>query len=188
MIPSIRNCFVIMKRYGMLENIKAHSIVVAKIALLIAKGLEREGIDICVKKAAAGALLHDIGKSVSLKNGGDHTKIGRQICLRNHFEEIADIVGEHVLLRGYKLEGDYSEKEIVYYADKRVNHDKIVTLGERLAYILERYGNNDQELRHRIRKNFELCGKVEEKLFSRLNFRPEKLSFFIGKQKNMLNF
>ena len=187
MIPSIDTCFVMMKKYGMLDNIKAHSVVVAKIALLIAKGLEEAGVDISVNKATAGALMHDIGKTASLKYGGDHSEIGRQICLRNHFEEIADIVREHVLFKDYELDGDYSEKEIVYYADKRVNHDVIVSLDERLNYILERYGNNQQDLLRRIKKNFRLCARVEKKLFTKLNFRPDFLSVLVDKEKTVLN-
>ncbi|MBW2035719.1 MAG: HD domain-containing protein [Deltaproteobacteria bacterium] len=171
----------------MLENIKAHSVVVAKIARLIAKGIEQAGVDISIEKATAAALMHDIGKTASLKYGGDHTEIGRQICLRNHFEEIADIVREHVIFKDYELDGDYSEKEIVYYADKRVNHDRIVSLDERLAYILERYGNNQQDLCRRIKKNFKLCAKVEKKLFTKLNFRPESLSRLVEKEEIMLN-
>lgn len=177
-----------MKRYGMLDNIKAHSVVVGRITLLIAKGLEKAGLDISVKKATAGALMHDIGKTASLKYGGDHTEIGRQICLRNHFEEIAGIVREHVILKNYELDGEYSEKEIVYYADKRVNHDRIVSLDERLRYILERYGNNEQDLHVRIKKNFELCAGVEKKLFTKLNFMPDALSAMVEKEKSMLNF
>lgn len=187
MIPSIETCFLLMEKYGMLENIKAHSVVVAKIARLIAKGLEQAGVDISIEKATAAALMHDIGKTASLKYGGDHTEIGRQICLRNHFEEVADIVREHVVFKDYELDGDYSEKEIVYYADKRVNHDRIVSLDERLAYILERYGNNQQDLCRRIKKNFKLCAKVEKKLFAKLNFRPESLSRLVEKEEIMLN-
>lgn len=187
MIPSIETCFLLMEKYGMLENIKAHSVVVAKIARLIAKGLEQAGVDISIEKAIAAALMHDIGKTASLKYGGDHTEIGRQICLRNHFEEVADIVREHVVFKDYELDGDYSEKEIVYYADKRVNHDRIVSLDERLVYILERYGNNQQDLRRRIKKNFKLCAKVEKKLFTKLNFRPESLSRLVEKEEIMLN-
>lgn len=187
MIPSIETCFLLMEKYGMLENIKAHSVVVAKIARLIAKGLEQAGVDISIEKTTAAALMHDIGKTASLKYGGDHTEIGRQICLRNHFEEIADIVREHVIFKDYELDGDYSEKEIVYYADKRVNHDRIVSLDERLAYILERYGNNQQDLCRRIKKNFKLCAKVETKLFTKLNFRPESLYSLVEKEEIMLN-
>ena len=70
----------------------------------------------------------------------------------------------------------YSEKEIVYYADKRVNHDKIVSLQERLAYILERYAKKKKNLHHLIKKNFELCARIEQKLFKWLKFSPESLA------------
>ena len=179
MIPSIEMCFHLMDKYQMLENIKAHSIVVTKVAHLIARGLRDAGLDISLKKTTAGALLHDIGKTDSLYSGENHSEIGQQICLQNHFYEIADIVREHVILKDYNLSDNYSEKEIVYYSDKRVNHDKIVTLEERLNYILGRYGRNQERLHQLITKNFELCKKVEEKLFSKLDFSHESLAHLV---------
>jgi uncharacterized protein len=175
MIPSIETCFHLMDRYRMLENIRAHSIVVAKITHLIARGLLDAGLAVSVEKATAGALMHDIGKTTALRSGGDHSKIGRQICLTHHIDEIADMVGEHVRLKDYDLNGHYSEKEILFYADKRVNHDKIVDLEDRLAYILGRYGRNQEELCRAIKENFEVCKQVEIKLFRKLNFSPESL-------------
>ena len=175
MIPTLNVCFEIMYKYEMLDNIKSHSVVVARVAHLIAKGLMDAGIDISVEKVMAGALLHDIGKTPSLRSGGDHCEIGRQICLQNHLDEIADIVGEHVTLKDYSISGTYSEKGIVYYADKRVNHDSIVSLQERLAYIILRYGRNQEGLCRQIRKNFEFCKLVEKRLFSKLDFSPEAL-------------
>jgi hypothetical protein len=74
------------------------------------------------------------------------------------------------------LNGRYSEKEIVFYADKRVNHDKIVSLTERLDYLIERYGGNQKGLEDAIRMNFDLCKAVEKKLFTRLDFGPESLA------------
>ena len=179
MIPSIKMCFRLMDKYQMLENIKAHSIVVAKVAHLIARSLRNAGFDISLKKTTTGALLHDIGKTISLNSGENHAEIGQQICLENHFYEIADIVKEHVILKDYNLSDNYSEKEIVYYSDKRVNHDKIVTLEERLNYILGRYGRNQERLHQLITKNFELCKKVEEKLFSKLDFSHESLPHLV---------
>ena len=176
MIPSIETCFQLMERYQMLDNIKAHSVMVAKAAHLIAGGLKDAGLEISVFKATAGALMHDIGKTASLKSGRDHAEIGRQICLDNYLDEIADIVGDHVRMKNYNLNGSYSEKEVVFYADKRVNHDKIVFLEERLTYILDRYGRNQEDLCRQIRKNFKLCGQVEKKLFSKLNFSSNALS------------
>ena len=166
----------LMERYHMLGHIRLHSIVVAKVSHLIARGLRDVGFDISIEKVTAGALLHDIGKTISLGTGDDHARIGRDICMENHLHEIAEIVDQHVLLKNYSIASDYSEKEIVYYSDKRVNHDQIVTLEERENYILDRYGGNASGLRKRIRKNFALCRKVESKLFDRLDFDPGILS------------
>jgi len=164
-----------MEEHGMPEHIRAHSLMVTRIALVIAGRLKDAGTTLSIPLVRAGALMHDIGKTPALKRGLDHSEVGRQICLEHHFDEVADIVGEHVRLKDYRLDGEFSEKEIVYYSDKRVNHDKIVSLEERQAYILDRYGKNHQALRERIQENFRLCKKVESKLFSRLNFGPEAI-------------
>ena len=179
MIPTVQECFHLMDKYAMLENIRAHTVVVGKIAFLIARDLHRSGIDVSVKKATVGALLHDIGKTPSLKSGENHAEIGMQICLENNLDEIAPIVREHVRLKNYELEGSYCEKEIVFYSDKRVNHDRIVSLNERMDYIIDRYALGKEDLREAIRKNFLLCSRVEEKLFRKLAFRPESLPLWV---------
>jgi len=173
MIPSIKECYRYMDKYHMLTHIKAHSVVVARVARMIARGLREVNPDLSVSKTTVGALLHDIGKTPSINSGGDHAEIGKRICMENGFDEIAPIVAEHVDLKNYRLNGVGSETEVVYYADKRVKHDKIVSLKEREDYILKRYGRNQEELCRRIKLNFRLCGQVEEMLFRKLNFSPE---------------
>lgn len=175
MIPSIQVCFRLMEDYKMLEHIKAHSVVVAAVARAIAADLKGAGMPLSIRKATAGALMHDIGKTASLESGEDHAELGRRICVANELYEISDIVAEHVVLKNYSPEGALTEKEVVYYADKRVNHDRIVDLKERLAYILTRYGGSREPLCLRIRKNFEVCRQVEKKLFERLGFTPDAL-------------
>jgi uncharacterized protein len=164
-----------MDRYEMLDHIRSHSIMVARVARVLAKSLKQEGMAVSVSKTTVGALLHDIGKTASLASGGDHAEMGRLICIQNQFSEVADIVGEHVKIKHYKPEAALSEKEIVYYSDKRVNHDQIVSLDERLAYILERYGGNHEMIHQRIRDNFDLCRRVEARLFGLLDFGPDSL-------------
>jgi len=180
MVPSIQACYRLMDMYHMLDNIRAHSVVVAKVARLIACGLQAAGIDISLDTVTVGALLHDIGKTGSLTSGVDHSQLGRDICLSHHFDEIAPIVAEHVRLKEYTVNGNYSEKEIVFYADKRVNHDQVVSLHERLHYILGRYGRGQEPLSQAIQKNFALCRQVEDKLFCKLPFRPEDLSQLVA--------
>jgi len=179
MIPSAEECFEFMKQYEMLDNIKAHSIVVEKIATIIGRGLKDAGVDISLQRITAGALLHDIGKTLYLNTGDDHASQGKQICLQNHLDEIADIVGEHVRLKNYNPDEAIHEKEIVYYADKRVNHAVVVSLQERLRYLLRRYAKNRGDIRQRIRDNFNLCKVVERKLFANLQFKPEDIAGMI---------
>lgn len=175
MIPSYEKCLEAWDRYSMLDNIRAHSLLVARIALLLAKNLRAQGFPVSVAKTTAGALMHDIAKTRSIQSGEDHSELGRRICLTHHFDEIADIVAEHVRLRSFDLNGVYSEKELVYYADKRVNHDRVVSLEERLEYIISRYGADDPDRCSAIRSNFGRCRSIERKIFSKLDFGPEAL-------------
>jgi putative nucleotidyltransferase with HDIG domain len=175
MVPSRDLCFQLMDRYGMWENIKAHSIMVQKISTLLADSLRDAGENLHTNLVTAGALMHDIGKSLCLESGEDHAAKGVEICLENHLEEIAGIVGEHIRLKHFDEKAPISEKEIVYYADKRVNHDRIVSLDERLDYLLAQYGRNEDWICQRIRDNFLQCREVEKKLFRKLTFGPEEL-------------
>jgi uncharacterized protein len=176
MIPTVRECFVLMVKYGMLDNIKAHSIMVKKVAALLAGNLCDAGEKLRLDVVTAGALMHDIGKTLCLNSSEDHAKKGKEICLENQLHEIADIVAEHIILAEYDPNNPVSEKEIVYYADKRVNHDKIVSLEERMEYLLTNYGRNQEWIHRRIRDNFRLCKDVEKKIFSKLSFTPDALA------------
>ena len=180
MIPTEQQCYDLMEQYQMLDNIREHSIVVAEITRVISSGLVASGIDLSVEKAVAGALLHDIGKTQCLQTGGDHAALGRNICLQHRFDEIGDIVAEHIWLRDYSPDGVYEEKEIVYYADKRVLHSSVVSLKERKQYIIGTYARKDHRLRRLISENFNTCQEVEKKLFSKLGFGPQDLAELVG--------
>ena len=180
MVPTVDQCLSLMEKYGMLENIRAHSVVVEKVASLLAQSLRQVGEHLVLEKVTAGALMHDIAKTECLRTKEDHAEKGKEICLDHRFYEIADIVGEHVVLSVFDSNHAVREEEIVYYADKRVNHDVVVSLEERLAYLLDHYGRGREPLRERIRKNFNLCKAVEKKIFSRLPFQPEEVALLIN--------
>ncbi len=159
----------------MLDNIRAHSLMVARVASVLLQELTNHlGPDSSVfaskKLVLAGALLHDIAKTPCLKNRCDHARHGRDICIQLGFPEVAEVVREHVTLTEFSLErynkGLFLAKELVYYADKRVRHDEIVSLEERLEYILVNYGNNDPGRYSQIRANFDKCLQLEVCLFS----------------------
>ena len=187
-IPGVKECFDLMDQYQMLPNIKHHSIVVARVAEIITNGLIAAGHKLSMDRIIAGALLHDIGKTACLDNDDDHAAKGVEICLAHNLNPIADIVGEHVILTNYSPGNDFAEKEIVYYADKRVNHDQVVSLAERLAYILERYGLNNIVRCQAIKSNYTLCQDLEKKMFSFLSFEPVDIpELLVAHQSTILN-
>ena len=175
MLPTPDECFRLMNQYHMLVNIKAHSITVGRVAEYIAVELHRSGQPISVELVLSAALLHDIGKTSCLHNGADHSQVGSGICEKHGYVELAPIVRQHVILVDGFPENSITEKEIVYYADKRVNHDQVVSLDSRLNYIVDRYGLGDPKRHKAIEKNFEQCWLIERELFSWLDCSPDSL-------------
>ncbi len=178
MIPSIAQCTQLMAEYAMLANIRDHSFMVARVSALLSRELHRAGIRIDGDLAVAGALLHDIAKTQCLESRCHHAQVGVEICLAHGFPEVADIVGEHVVLSDF-APAQLSAKEVVYYADKRVKHDEIVSLADRLEYILERYGQGDPKHRQMIHENFGKCCEIEERIFSFLKFQPSQVPVLV---------
>jgi uncharacterized protein len=172
-----------MDEYAMLDNIRAHSLMVTRVAQVLLEALANStGTNITLPSGdlvVAGALLHDIAKTQCLENSCDHARQGRDICLELGYPEVAEIVREHVILTEFSprrySEGYFLAKELVYYADKRVRHDTIVSLEERLDYILERYGNNDPKRHNLIRKNFGKCQQLETFLFASAEMETDAL-------------
>lgn len=181
-VPSIDRCLLLMDEFAMFDNIRDHSIMVARVADALLAGMVPENMaeepqprDLVV----SGALLHDIAKTRCITEHCDHAKVGWAICIELGYPEIAEIVLEHVILADFPRDrygkGIFLAKEIVHYADKRVLHDRVVSLDTRLDYILERYGNNDPQHHALIRKNFRRCRDLEDFLFAHNRYSPDEL-------------
>jgi len=186
MIPTIQTCFSLMDDYQMLPNIREHSIVVTKVAELLVQGFQRNGSSLDRDLTLAGALLHDIAKTQCLgDNDGNHAKMGREICLKHGYERVGEIVASHVVLHG-NGEGDVTEKEIVYYADKRVNHNQIVSLEDRLAYINKTYAAGNETRQEFIYINFQKCRNLEKRIFQNMLIVPEEVSSLVDQKGDWL--
>lgn len=166
----------------MLANIRRHSLVVARLAMQLLAGLHAMQPDrpqAPRELVLAGALLHDIAKAPCLGGRCDHAREGALICRREGYPRVAEIVAQHVRLAPFaeaRYEaGLFGAPELVHYADKRVRHHCVVSLDERLEYILERYGRNNPERCRAIELHFRQCRRLEQLLFRRLPFPPEEL-------------
>ncbi len=183
-VPAVAQCLALMDQYAMLDNIRQHSFIVARVAEAIVKemalpagnGAAPPDLDLVL----AGALLHDIAKTPCLDGSCRHAEAGQAICIEHGYPEVGEIVHDHVILSSFTpdiyRQGHFPAREIVYYADKRVRHDEIVSLEQRLEYIVERYANGSDSIKGRIRKNFDMCFELETCLFSFLPFEPEELA------------
>ncbi len=181
-IPDTATCIRLMDEYEMLDNIRHHSLVVARIADALIIELLDDPVGSSAPERAlvlAGSLLHDIAKTPCLDGNCDHAAAGGDICRKHGYPEVAAIVEEHVILKEHDLQryenGWFTAREIVYYADKRVRHDQVVSLEERLEYIIDHYGNDDPERHRLIRENFQRCRELEQALFRVLPFSADAL-------------
>ena len=177
-IPSEEECRQLVAGMGMLDNIVAHCRQVCRVSLLIVDHLKTdhlqpEGLNRELIRAAA--LLHDITKTRSFQTREDHAETGEQLLMEIGYPEVGRIVGQHVRLESYFASALPTEAEVVNYADKRVLHDRIVPLDERMGYILERYGR-EPERKRMIILLWEKTEALEARLFAGLPFAPDDIS------------
>ena len=174
MTPTLEECLDLMKEHNMLENIIHHSLLVNEVGLWLSEELNKTGENLDLAKVQAGALLHDITKTKSITTGEDHARTGSELLERLGFKSISEIVRQHVMTDDATNSPTISEIEIVNYADKRVLHNKVVTLRKRFDDLRTRYDIN-QERAYLITQSEKRAIEVEKKIFSRLDVPPDAL-------------
>jgi len=173
-VPDKSKCFRLMCEMEMLEHIVVHSITVQRVALTIADAIIACGVSLDRPLIRAAALLHDITKTRSFETREDHARTGGEYLCEQGYPEVGDAVAQHVRLSAYHRNGKPTPAEIVNYADKRVLHDRIVSMKRRMAYIVERYGDLP-DLRCKLDWMWEKSIAMEQKLFRNLPFPPERI-------------
>jgi uncharacterized protein len=172
--PGREECLSLMTELGMLDHIMKHCLQVAKVALLISNELNRRGQNLDLGVVEAASLLHDLTKAESLKTREDHAATAALVLKGMGYERVGEVIAEHVELSEGKDPFSISEEEVVNYADKRVRHDRIVSLEERFHDLKERYGKTPRAIQ-RLAHSEGTALKIEGKIFSVLDFRPEEV-------------
>ncbi|MBW2148386.1 MAG: HD domain-containing protein [Deltaproteobacteria bacterium] len=170
-IPSAGQCIEIMKRHNMRANIMRHSIRVRDVAVFIAAKLVEAGHELDLSLVEAAALLHDITKTRCLSTGERHAETGRRLLEEMGYHRVAQVVGSHVRLHGWRTSRRITEDAVVNYADKRVMHDRIVDLDRRYADLRARYGTNPKALAYLQQMEAE-TREVEREIFAVLDVDP----------------
>lgn len=174
-IPAYKQCRMLLDRMKMPAHIQAHSHKVRQVALLLTDGLILAGVEINRDLVGASALLHDITKPRSFETGENHAQTGGEYLSELGYHEVGEIIRQHVVLDIYFAGDAPCEAEVVNYADKRVLHDKIVSLQDRMQYIMDRYAKTEA-YKKRFLEVWQSTRRLEERLFGYLLFSPEHVA------------
>lgn len=177
MIPDREECLRLMSEYGMLDHIVSHSIEVARVALFLSKELNKKGQNLDLLLVEAASLLHDLTKTECLKTREDHASTGSEFLRRMGYGRVGDIVAQHIWLSHEVDPSSVSEEEVVNYADKRVMHDRVVSLEKRFRDLKERYGAHEEAVEY-LERLEKAIYEIEDKIFSILDIRPNDLQHF----------
>src|SRR3989338_2796142 len=152
-IPTKEECLKILKDNNVPDNIIAHTKKVCEFSLKVCGVLEERGIKVNRKLVAAAALLHDIKK---LKPG-DHEIEGANYISSLGYPEVGNLIKKHGLKHSFTDEfiPKTWEEKIIFYSDKRVKNDKVVSIDERFEYIKQTYKREDVEKEIKFTKEIE---------------------------------
>ncbi|MBW2618226.1 MAG: HDIG domain-containing protein, partial [Deltaproteobacteria bacterium] len=183
-VPDLEACFGLMARFAMPPNILVHSLVVAEAARRLAAALIRAGRRLDLPLTEAGGLLHDIAKAECLERRCVHEVRGAEILTSLGYPHLAEVVARHVDLRlALEKGGLVSPSAIINYADKRVLHQRVVSLEERISDLMTRYGTTPQRSA-RMAEMAQEARRMETELFKLIDLEPTDLeainSLFAG--------
>lgn len=179
-------------------HIQAHMKKVAYVTKVICEAFQQSNIQVNEKVVYKAALLHDVLKVCDIREfdpqkvdpEADQDTIKIWMSLREeygnigHEEAMYDVlikdnqtsIARPVKMHGFKSVFTLSswEEKILFYADKRVKHDTIVSLSERLKDGRERYPQPKAEL-GKIEKTEKAIYQLEKDIFEHIDIAPEDI-------------
>lgn len=179
-IPTRNECLRLIADTEMMAHILLHSKQVSRVALFLTDRLNAINFNLNRELVFAAALLHDITKTRSITTKENHAQSGAELISELGYPEVGDIVGQHVHLHNFRPQAPPNETEIVNYADKRVLNDNVVSLNERMDYIVERYAETPTHLK-RIQHMWKETRQLEQKLFGYIKIDVNDLADSISK-------
>lgn len=141
LLPDMAECTSLWDTYDIPANIRKHSQVVARCAYILGCRLREKGASVDVILTHRGGLLHDLDKLMTLHLINGHGETSAQILIERGYRALGEIARRHVM--GNILLGEIApstwEEILVYYTDKIVEGDQVVSFDERLHALISRY-------------------------------------------------
>jgi tRNA threonylcarbamoyladenosine biosynthesis protein TsaE len=161
-LPSLRSIEQWRKEMDLPDNIVAHCHAVASMCVSLSDALLERSVIVRKEALRLAGEAHDLLRFMDFQQGGhttDHdparVRKWKEIASRfrplRHEDAAAEFLrekgfaalGEIVRVHGLRLPSPFRsriEQKVLYYADKRVAHDRVVSLDERFREFRERYG------------------------------------------------
>ncbi len=158
-------------RYAYPEWLRTHSLLVGRIALLLA--LEH-GPRVDAERVGLAAYLHDIGRSPLLDGDGrEHNELSALILCAEGLSECAELARRHPVyaVLDPRIAPRTLEERLVYYADRRGGM-AVLPLDERITETAVRYPRYAEE----IERSRPLAHEIERSLFEGLSLAPDQLA------------
>jgi len=215
-LPTRQQCFDILKDFHVPAHILKHSLAVARLGVFLAERLSERGTAVDVDLVDRACLLHDIARVCDFKEidysnfdqtvteqdkakwqqlMGEYEETGHEDAayqiLREKYPLIALTIRKHkyMAMLEEKTRPSTWEEKLVYYADMRVMHDKIVPLETRLKEAHKRNAHlhgTEAQAKINTAKVDPLIYKLEEEIFGRIGLNPlDVTDEFIDSYPNM---
>jgi tRNA threonylcarbamoyladenosine biosynthesis protein TsaE len=187
-------------------HVRAHSKKVTEISLQIGRALVEKNVLINLDLLNTAGLLHDMARVCDFQEL-DRTKFQEEVTdekwakwvdLREQFKGMhhADVACGALAEEGFNKTAElirlhnslsileepekfsYLEVAILFYADKRVKHDEVVSLAERFRDGRERHGKYDNPKTQTMFEEVEIrTFELEDQLFSLISLKPNEIEY-----------
>lgn len=205
-LPTHKECLAIIKEHHVPPHIVKHSLTVAKLAVFLAQRLTEKGITVDVNLVDRACLLHDIVRICDVKES-DYSRPEQPVTaedkakwrqlrakyegiphehaaydiLKEQYPALALTIKKHRYIAVLDEEEKLStwEEKLVYYADKRVMHDEIVPLKERLTEAHKRnvfFYDTEAQSKIITAKVDPLIYSLEEQIFDKIGLSPLEIT------------
>lgn len=176
-VPDEQECIWLLEKYNTPNHIILHSKKVWEVGRLIGEKVrDRSEIDLDLLRASC--LLHDIGKYPSIIGGKRyHDIVGEEILIGEGLATVGNVIVQHVILRS-DVAVRVCEEHLLFYADKRVVHDNVVSLDDRFLYLIDTYGKTSEAVK-RLMEMKDETKRVEDAIFAFVDFSPEDITGLI---------
>ena len=144
-IPTEAQCEDICSRLEVSGEVIAHSMMVAELARTLAALLNCTGLALDLPLIVAAGRLHDIARGQP-----DHAVAGSKLISEMGYPRVGTVVAKHMDIESRGPSVD--EADLIYFADKCVEEDRIVSLEERFQRSMSRYADRPDILQKIVRR------------------------------------